>query len=50
MAVNMNSTNYEYPCGDCKRQGNCTGDQCARWKLWFREKWQEVTEVFSNEN
>ena len=41
----MDSENYTYPCTGCVRDGNCTGEVCAKWKKWFGEKWQEVTEV-----
>ena len=46
----MDSKNHKYPCTDCPRDGRCTGDFCKTYKAWFAEIWQEITEVFRNED
>jgi hypothetical protein len=46
----MDSKNCKYPCTGCARDGKCTGDFCKAYKKWFSEIWQEITEVFKDED
>lgn len=38
----MDSKHHKYPCEGCTKRKNCVNG-CYEWRLWFFEKWREVT-------